>query len=661
MLATRLFASAAILAFASFTQAQSLEYATLPNSPAYEAAAKTLREVPPSEYRFDQARLSDVLQLLAEEAGMSFFSLPEDSEEGERVVTFTIHASPFVALETLAKANGIALIFENGIWYLRPENDTHLIGRVYQIKYNAREMVSSQGNSGGLGAVSQGTGGGAGGGGSVSLPDTTTSFEVEPSQLLEDIRELLDIPTTTNVVFAGSTSVDQFGVGSGGASQLLIPSTIEGPGAAQGQAAEEESSSSAKVIWNSDSNTLYVVATRQQHQWIEGYLAASDTPQSQIGIEVKFIETSKDPRLDLGVDWTPTLGDGYDISLSGDGGAGSAASSATGGTDAGLGPIAGPIDLSDIGSYTLPTTAIMSYEAVSLKLQALASDTKTKNVSYPRVLTTNNREVMIRSVINQPVLSASSATSLGAGATTTQSVSYLPIGTVLNILPKELGNGQIQMHIAITISSIIGETIIDGNPYPIASSRVYNAPVECGSGYTIAIGGLDEAQSSQTESGIPLLKDIPGLGFAFKGNNSRNQRTHLMIMITPTLLDPTKGGLPDEPQAVVRTTPFDPAPPMIYDDGSLVQNVEQLHGAINSMRRECQILQKRFDEYTADEIHKESIEALLLATQLTRGKLQSWTETYPDRRKEFIAYDQQLAGYEGQLLKLQKTAKWMRF
>ncbi|MFT5468695.1 MAG: hypothetical protein ACI8UO_003807 [Verrucomicrobiales bacterium] len=648
---------ALVVAFGS-ANAQSLNYSTLPNSPAYEAVAMPLRQQPDAEHRFNDAVLADVLRLLAESAGLSFYSLPEGSEEGEKIVTFSFVCSPFIALETLAKANGIALIYENGIWYLRPENDTHLIGRPYLIDYNPMEKVSSQGgSSGSLGSVGGGggSGGGSGGGGGVSLPDTTNSFEVEPSKLLEDIRELLDIPTTSNVFLAGQTSVDQFS-GAGGAGNFLLPSSIQG----QPSESKDDTGSAAKVIWSSDANTLYVVATRQQHQWIEGYLAAADKPQSQIGIEVKFFETTKDPSSELGLDWTGTLGDGYSIGLTGDGT--SSATSPSGTTTSGASEgIAGPINLHRIGDYALPMTAILSYEDVNVRLRALASDSDTKSVSYPRVVTTNNREVMIRSVINQPVLAASSSTSLGAGATTTQSVSYLPIGTVLNILPKQLGNGDIQLHVAITISSIIGETVIDGNPYPIASSRVYNAPVEVGSGYTVAIGGLDEAIWSQTESGIPLLRDVPGLKWAFQSKNNRRQRKRLMIMITPTVLKSNGGGLPDEPQAVIRTTPNDPAPPQIFDDGTLTKTSEGLDGALASLRHECDVLEAIFSDYSAEKVHKERTVALTAAVQATRFKIQSWAESDTKRRSELGAYDAKLAELEGRLHMLQKKAKWMRF
>lgn len=82
----------------------------------YEMSASDLRSAPPRQYNFSKAVMSDVMRLMAEDAGISFFGLPDEGEGNERMVTFTINAAPFTALETLAKANGVSLIHENGIW-----------------------------------------------------------------------------------------------------------------------------------------------------------------------------------------------------------------------------------------------------------------------------------------------------------------------------------------------------------------------------------------------------------------------------------------------------------------------------------------------------------------------------------------------------------------
>lgn len=497
------------------------------NSPAYEAAAAPLRNAPPRQYNFSKAVLSDVMRLMAEDAGIGFFGLPEGPNSGENLVTFTLNASPFMALETLAKANGVSLIHSNGIWYLRPANDQELIGRIYEINYNAQELVtknSQGGGAGGSGGGSGDSGGSSGSSGGLNLQGSPDFFVTEPSRILEGIQNMLDIPTTGgNAAFAPTTSVDSI-------SQLSLGGfqgqpDIAGRSSAAG-ATPEGGGSQSKVIWNSDSNTLYVVASRQQHQWIESYLASADRPQPMISVEVKFLETSRDPSSDLGIDWDGALGqNGLQVNL----------------TDA-----SGPIDLSNIGGYSLPT-AVLSYSDLNLKLRAIFSDRKTKTVSYPRMVTLDNREVSFRSVVNQPVLGSSASSSLGAGATETSSVEYLPIGTVINILPKRMAGNKILLNVSVTVSDIIGTEMINGNPYPIATSRVYTAPLTVQSGYTVAISGLDAARMSETENGLPILARLPLVGYAFKNRKNDRSRQHLMMLITPVAVGTGTEGLTEKP------------------------------------------------------------------------------------------------------------------
>jgi hypothetical protein len=137
-------------------------------SPEYEAEASRLRSAAHQQYDFSKAMLSDVLRFLATDAGISFFSLPDDSAEGARLITFSIKSSPFQVLETLCRANGLAIIPDNGIWYIRPSDDRELIGKPYEILHNALERVDRVNSGGGLssaGAAGSGGGGGAGGGG----------------------------------------------------------------------------------------------------------------------------------------------------------------------------------------------------------------------------------------------------------------------------------------------------------------------------------------------------------------------------------------------------------------------------------------------------------------------------------------------------------------
>ena len=263
----------------------------------------------------------------------------------------------------------------------------------------------------------------------------------------------------------------------------------------------------------------------------------------------------------MGVDWSGTMDGGYGLSLSG---------------------LSSNVDLNKIQNTDMPMTAILSGPDVQAKVLALVKDRETTTVSYPRVLTKNNREVAIQSVVNQPVLSAQSSTTPGVGGTTTSSVSYLQIGTSINVLPKRLEDGRISLQVLITVSSIIGSEIIDGNSYPVASSRVFTAPLEVESGYTLAIGGLDEASDSREGAGLPILSKIPLLKHGFKSDNKTHSRKNMLIFITPTLLDPKSGGISETPisEIPIRGNRVVQKIPSVKANGSLVGGINSISSAM---------------------------------------------------------------------------------
>lgn len=623
-------------------------------SPEYEAEAARLRAAPPQQYDFSKAMLSDVLRFLALDAGISFFSLPDDSAEGGRLVNFSIRASPFQVLETLCKANELAIIPDHGIWYIRPADDRELIGKSYEIRHNSLEQVersstgggmssaamSSSGQSGGGGGG--GGNGGGGGGGGLDLQGSSQTFTIRRSQVINAIRDLLGLGPEE---MAGA--------------QSIIPGAA-GPGNDENatRAMNSNDMSSVrrpKVNFISDSNTLYVVATRLQHMWVEGYLAAADKPQCLIAIEVKFIETSRDPKREFGIDWTGTFENGTmrqvrSTDIETDATTGEKTLKVeydqvptTGGFRTDLAPLLSGVNLNNVGA-TLgwPALSVLSAQDLNVKLRAIMRDEETNTTSYPRMVTLSNREVAIRSVVNQPVLDASSTASAGAvGATTTTQVTYLPIGTVLNILPKRMHADKVLLNMAVTVSSIIGTETISGNPYPIASSRVYNAPVEVDSGYTVAVGGMDEAREREGEAGIPFLSKIPGLKWLFKYKSRSKNHKNLMLFITPTIIDAKNGGLPPEPQSVVPQRPNLPKKPRVdYASGMLMGGASSLPNAVAYLSRECETLGNTIDEGRITDEVSQKLKELKIAVDQVLAQCEQLKISEPAK---FSLIDQQQA------------------
>ncbi|MDZ4289727.1 MAG: hypothetical protein U0984_17305 [Prosthecobacter sp.] len=613
---------------------------------SYEQEAGRLRRAEPQQYDFSKAMLGDVLRFLATDAGISFFSLPDDSPDGSRLITFSIKASPFQVLETLCKANGLAIIPDNSIWYIRPADDKELIGKSYLIKHNSLERVERAGS----GTMGSSPASGGSGGSGVDIQGNQETFSVRRSELINAIRSLLGLPPEETEMGQQATQ------GTTGAAAGAVAGQSEDIAKAM-NSNELSSFRKPKVIWQSDSNTLYIVATRLQHLWVEGYLEAADKPQPMIALEAKFIETARDPSRELGIDWTGTLETGNFRQVD----------QVTEETDATTGQKTVTVDFNNVatnggyradlanlfttanlgaagGALGWPALGILSGQDLNVKLRALLRDEETKMSSYPRMVTLNNREVSFRSVVNQPVLDATASASLGTGSTTTQSVTYLPIGTILNILPRRMDGDKILLNMSITVSSIVGNAVIGGNPYPVASTRNYSAPVEMESGYTVAVGGLDEAKEREGKAGVPFLHSIPGLGKLFKYDSKSKNHKNLMLFITPNIIDPRNGGLPDQPQSVVPQKPgnLPKIPRVDPNSGALIGGPAALPNAVSFLERETDILYHIINEGRITPEEPKKVKELKIAVEQLHAQCDIMKQQYPGDLALIEAHQQQL-------------------
>ena len=299
--------------------------------------AALLRSVPPETFTFDRSSLRDVMRFLAEQAGIPYIGIPERSAAAQRLVTFRMTASPFVALESVARQNDIGLTFEDGVWFMRikdanveraqaAESDNELVGVIYQLKHDPVDRVDFRDGSGGYGgAMSGAQGGGAGNfnqGGSVSTPNLPLQysqrvFQSKAPRIVNEIRVMLGMkPLEYN---ADGSVTDPDSVSGTEAQKVPLP-PFDGVamGARTNEATPGGGGSSLfpvyvppqkpQVIYNSDTNILWVVATRKQHKWVADYLSKVDKPQDLIAIEVKFFETRKNPQTDFGINWQGTFG-----------------------------------------------------------------------------------------------------------------------------------------------------------------------------------------------------------------------------------------------------------------------------------------------------------------------------------------------------------------
>jgi type II secretory pathway component GspD/PulD (secretin) len=488
-----------------------------------EAAEITrLEALPASRIPLKSATLASAIRLLAETAKMPYLA-PPDADFNERI-TSDVVMNPYRLLQVLEENYNFACEYDQGIWRFYRINLNELVTKAYTLRFNDPDQITVTASSiNSQLASTGGSGGGTPGAGSAA-GNANASFNTKTGKIIDDIKKILGLPT----------------VG------IATPSLDGSPAMPAGDASRH-SMEAPKVdpIWNPDTNQLFVVATRQQHSLIAAYLKAIDKPQKLIRISVKFVETSRNPTQALGVDWSNTfLGSGGPVSLSGiPTGTGTTTSTGTTSTQTNL-PISTNVNLNHPFPISLPT-ALLSAPAFQYTIQAIASDQCSSIVQDPVIFTSNNRAVSFDATTQQPIQEGT--TTIGsATAATTSTIAYIDVGTELNILPSILpGSGRnrelVQLAFAINVSSVIGQQTINGNPYPVTSSRTYNYTVSIPNGETLAIAGLEERSRQTSDNKVPIFSDIPILGYAFKNKQDSIVHTTLMAFITPELIDGAQG------------------------------------------------------------------------------------------------------------------------
>lgn len=162
---------------------------------------------------------------------------------------------------------------------------------------------------------------------------------------------------------------------------------------------------------------------------------------------------------------------------------------------------------------------------LNLELSALEADLKGKIVSSPRVMTSDQTEALIEQGVEIPYLQASSS-----GAT---SVSFKKAMLSLKVKPHITPDGKVSMQVDVN-KDARGETLPGGVSI---NSKHVKTEVLVDNGGTVVIGGIYEIQSRDDVNKVPLLGDIPFLGFAFRNTSKSSEKSELLIFITPRIVN----------------------------------------------------------------------------------------------------------------------------
>jgi type IV pilus assembly protein PilQ len=166
---------------------------------------------------------------------------------------------------------------------------------------------------------------------------------------------------------------------------------------------------------------------------------------------------------------------------------------------------------------------------IDLELTAIQAEGDGRIVSTPRVIAANNYEASIAQGVQIPYQESASS-----GATTTQ---FQEAVLSLSVTPQITPDDRIIMDLIVTKDSV-GEVVpsAQGGFVPSIDTRSVETQVLVNDGETVVLGGIYETESRETYSKVPVLGDIPGLGYLFRSRTSVDNDAELLIFVTPRIL-----------------------------------------------------------------------------------------------------------------------------
>jgi type II secretory pathway component GspD/PulD (secretin) len=241
---------------------------------------------------------------------------------------------------------------------------------------------------------------------------------------------------------------------------------------------------------------------------------------------------------------TATSGTGSDTSTTASGASSSAASSALGGlagsgVSSVLNSVLGNGGLSlDSARGLNPATFFLNADGVSLVLSFLNTYAETKVISSPRTVTLDNETSTIEVGTLYPIVNTSAGTSQTAGGS---QITYSNLTVALKVTPRISANNYVKLSVSprvvrlgSKVSSIVGGVVNNVDSF---NTREILTSVMIPSGNTLVMGGLIEDSVALGNTKVPLLGDIPVLGYLFRSDTKTRTKSNMTIFLTPTIVE----------------------------------------------------------------------------------------------------------------------------
>jgi len=169
-------------------------------------------------------------------------------------------------------------------------------------------------------------------------------------------------------------------------------------------------------------------------------------------------------------------------------------------------------------------------------IEALSTQGDVNIISSPKISTLNNQPAIIKVAREDPYFQTTQTTVYGQSDTTTE-VNFISIGVVLAVTPQIGSDGTITLSIHPSVTDKVGEAIsAQGDRVPIVDVRETDTVVRVSDRQTILFAGLMQNKVTENVLAVPLVSEIPWLGYLFKHTSREVRKTELVVMLTPKIV-----------------------------------------------------------------------------------------------------------------------------
>jgi len=296
--------------------------------------------------------------------------------------------------------------------------------------------------------------------------------------------------------------------------------------------------SGMRIAPDENTNSLVIIASKDDYQVIETVIRELDTKRKQVFVDAVVLEMSSQDGFDFNIGYHAPIPFGGDVTsfASGQFGANSLGFDPTSLTGLATGifgqtvsvPVVNPLD----GSSSL-----LEIPSFGIALNALKTTQMVNIVSSPSLLALDNEEARIVVGRKIPFPQTSGLNNLGQPLLTFQRED---VAITLEMTPRINSENFVTLELKVEVQEIeegsgSGDIVQQGGF--ITSKREVETVALVGDNQTVVLGGLVATTESESENKIPILGDIPVLGALFRNKSKSERKTNLMVFLTPHIVD----------------------------------------------------------------------------------------------------------------------------